>query len=62
MLGNYHDTSGNKTTAPNNLRNCHFQFLSGGGNEVVICPNANINALIVKRPSENLSFQTAFFK
>lgn len=42
MSGNYIDTSGNKITAPDNLRNCHFQFLGGGGNEVVIHPNANL--------------------
>lgn len=31
ISGNYQDTSGNKITAPENLRNCHFQFLGGGG-------------------------------
>lgn len=30
ISGNYQDTSGNKITAPENLRNCHFQFLGGG--------------------------------
>ena len=48
MSGNYIDTSGNKITAPDNLRNCHFQFLGGGGNEVVIHPNANLRNVFLE--------------
>lgn len=47
MSGNYHDTSSNKITAPDNLKNCHFQFL-GGGNEVVIHPNANLRNVFLE--------------
>lgn len=47
MSGNYHDTSGNKITAPDNLRNCHFQFL-GGANEVIIHPNANLRNVFLE--------------
>lgn len=38
ILGNYQDTSGNKITAPENLRNCHFQFLGGGGTKWLFTP------------------------
>ncbi|MFZ7332645.1 acyltransferase [Avibacterium avium] len=47
ISGNYYDTSGNKITAPNNLHNCHFQFL-GGGNQVTIHPNANLRNVFLE--------------
>lgn len=44
LIDSYRDTSNNRIDAPNNLVNCHFQFL-GSNNEIIIHPNAGLRGV-----------------